>query len=102
MTLDEAIRHAEEVAMDNINRANILWDSKEKARCKECAADHRQLAEWLKELKEYREQSGDAISRQAVLDLAKDLTFEGGCKHRCVDVLDIYSLPTMKGRVVEE
>lgn len=38
----------------------------------------------------------DLISRKSVLDLAKDLTFEGGCKHRCVDVLDIYSLPTMK------
>ena len=36
---------------------------------------------------------GDAISRQAALDLAKDLTFEGGCKHRCVDVLDIEELP---------
>lgn len=36
MTLDEAIKHCEEVA-----------DSK----CDECGAEHRQLAEWLKELK---------------------------------------------------
>ena len=55
MTLDEAIKHAEEVSMDNINRANILWDSKEKARCEDCAEEHRQLAEWLKELKRQRE-----------------------------------------------
>ena len=40
MTLDEAIRHADEVA----NRCTG-----------ECAADHHQLAEWLRELKQYRE-----------------------------------------------
>lgn len=40
MTLDEAIKHCEEVA-----------DSK----CDECGAEHRQLAEWLKELKELKE-----------------------------------------------
>lgn len=38
--------------------------------------------------------SEDLISRKAVLDLAKDLTFEGGCKHRCVDVIKIYELPS--------
>lgn len=41
MTIDEAIRHCEEVA--------------EKMNDCECAADHRQLAEWLRELKELRE-----------------------------------------------
>lgn len=40
MTLNEAIQHTEAVA-----------DSK----CGECADEHRQLAEWLKELKERRE-----------------------------------------------
>lgn len=42
MTIDEAITHCEEVA-----------DSK----CDECGAEHRQLAEWLKELKRLREQT---------------------------------------------
>jgi hypothetical protein len=41
MTLDEAIKHAEEVA-------NGMTAQGE---CPECAADHRQLAEWLKELR---------------------------------------------------
>lgn len=41
MTLDEAIKHAEEIA---------------ESRCDECGREHRQLVEWLKELKEYREQ----------------------------------------------
>lgn len=40
MTLDEAIAHAEEVAA---------------ASCDECGEEHRQLAEWLKELKLYKE-----------------------------------------------
>ena len=40
LTLDEAIKHAEE-------RASLS--------CDECAKQHRQLAEWLKELKQYRE-----------------------------------------------
>lgn len=37
---------------------------------------------------------GDLISRKAVLNLAKDLTFEGGCKHRCIDATEIELLPT--------
>lgn len=40
MNLDEAIQHAEEVA-----------DSK----CDSCGSEHKQLAEWLKELKEKKE-----------------------------------------------
>lgn len=39
MSLDEAIKHCEEVA-----------DSK----CDECGAEHRQLAEWLRELKQMK------------------------------------------------
>lgn len=43
MTLDEAIKHAEEKA-DELG-------------CTECANEHRQLAEWLKELKKYRNET---------------------------------------------
>lgn len=41
MTLDEAIKHCEEVSKECKNT--------------ECSLDHLQLAAWLKELKEYRE-----------------------------------------------
>ena len=44
MSLEEAIEHAEEVA------CNL----EEKDKCDLCAAQHRQLAEWLKELKELK------------------------------------------------
>lgn len=44
MTLDEAIKHAEKVAEQNKG-------------CQKCAEEHRQLAEWLRELKELREKN---------------------------------------------
>lgn len=59
MTLDEAIQHCEEVA-----DTPCFTDEEAK-----CYSEHRQLAEWLKELKAYREQGGDAISRKYILDL---------------------------------
>ena len=34
------------------------------------------------------------INRQAVLSLAKDVTLEGGAKHRCVDATEIRLLPS--------
>lgn len=62
MTIDEAIAHCKEVA-DGCSGT-------------ECKADHRQLAEWLKELKERREQFAesskkDTISRQAAIDVLR-------------------------------
>ena len=76
MTLDEAIKHCEEVAEENECIAHSLtkdgWQehfnnlTQEKEveyknvreemanSCLECAAEHRQLASWLKELKAYR------------------------------------------------
>lgn len=54
MTIDEAIKHCLEVAEVNEDIAdNCDMDNwMNKASCEECAADHRQLAEWLTELKE--------------------------------------------------
>lgn len=48
MTIDEAIKHAEEVA-------SRMFD--DRVHCVKCADEHRQLAEWLKELKQLREQT---------------------------------------------
>ena len=68
MTLDEAIKHCEEVMMENLEKTKDRNASDPIAiNCFECADEHRQLAEWLKELKAYREHSGDAISRQAAI-----------------------------------
>lgn len=57
MTLDEAIRHCEEVASGLIEaseNADLQGDEKEAKGCCECAREHKQLAEWLKELKAYK------------------------------------------------
>ena len=68
MTLDEAIKHCEEVARQNeisaityknckdikSNMYEKLTAEKAENDCRECAVEHRQLAEWLKELREYR------------------------------------------------
>lgn len=59
LTLDEAIKHCLEVAEQNETQAEKIGRQfigsamdKRATDCRECAADHRQLAEWLTELKE--------------------------------------------------
>ena len=53
MTLDEAIKHAEEVAEEH-TKYNIYGGFES---CDECAEEHRQLAEWLKDYKRLLEHS---------------------------------------------
>jgi hypothetical protein len=58
MILEEAIRHAEEVAQKNEDFVRCHSYDRELGfvkRCQKCADEHRQLAEWLRELKERRE-----------------------------------------------
>lgn len=59
MNIDEAIAHAMEVAerqeylsTQDHGYCEKKWNVKAREKCAKCAADHRQLAEWLKELKE--------------------------------------------------
>lgn len=63
MTLDEAIKHAEEVAEENEKfcykkggKGGYFNEDTDWNNIK-CAEEHRQLAEWLKELKQLREQA---------------------------------------------
>ena len=53
MTLEEAIKHCEEVSEKARNDADSGYYDEEK--CLECAEEHEQLASWLKELKAYQE-----------------------------------------------
>ena len=79
ITLDEAIKHCEEVAEENeeIYEAHCRIYSKEVVEkypsppCKKCADEHKQLAEWLTELKQFKEQEPceDTVNRQSVLDI---------------------------------
>ena len=56
LALDEAIKHAKEVAKTNLAEATYNFpDLKEYYdNCSECANQHNQLAEWLEELKSYK------------------------------------------------
>lgn len=60
LALEEAIKHAKEVADMNYNDAE-KFDSNDSAEnymkdnCMKCAEEHEQLAEWLEELKSYKE-----------------------------------------------
>lgn len=57
LTLDEAIKHAKEVAKTNRAEATYNFPNLKEYydNCLECANQHNQLAEWLKELKSYKE-----------------------------------------------
>ena len=75
MTLDEAIKHAEEKAEHNYQMAGAYHTDegvylKEETKCRMCAEEHEQLAEWLKELQ--RIKKSDIISRQEVSDHLKN------------------------------
>lgn len=61
MTIDEAIAHALEVAEKNEVKAQKIGyqflgttKDREATECRECVAEHRQLAEWLTELKQLK------------------------------------------------
>jgi len=56
MTIEEAIKHCEEVAEELEEEAvkGCCDDTEIVNNCYECASEHRQLAEWLRELKEQR------------------------------------------------
>ena len=70
MNIDEAIKHCLDVAKENDKLCKRFDDASgytrsgnkdirttDAKKCEKCAEEHRQLAEWLKELKELREQT---------------------------------------------
>ena len=72
MTIDEAIKHCEEVATGNEKtiayysiQGDKEWLDECEKDCIECAKDHRQLAEWLRELQRYRFEISEC---KAILD----------------------------------
>ena len=50
MTIEEAIKHCEEVAERLEGKDGYAYTD---STCDECAKEHRQLAEWLKKLQKY-------------------------------------------------
>lgn len=57
LDLESAIKHCEEKAKELREQvdAHMVVDAEDIGDCIECAEEHEQLADWLKELKRYRE-----------------------------------------------
>jgi len=115
MTLDEAIKHAEEVAEEKQLKAHNLKQCKDYgnpkstitsgvSKCETCADEHRQLAEWLKDYKRLLEQEPilDKIREQIMsnlkgVDIALEVLAENhplrqkmeGAKDTLVDCLEL-------------
>lgn len=72
MTLDEAIKHCENVA------AKCFVERSARNHSGKCGFEHLELAAWLRELKAYKEQEPceDAISRKEVKKIAKEMYLE--------------------------
>lgn len=103
MKLEEAIKHCLEVAEKNDGEAEVydllaknhnnpyekLTASRFYADCAECAADHRQLAEWLRELKEAKR-----LLKAAVDAIYELLDCGATCSGRYCDKYCVYSCET--------
>ena len=86
MTLDEAVKRAEEKAEEQQLLAYNLKQCKDYGNpkstitrgvieCETCADEHRQLAEWLKDYKRLKEQepSEDAVSRTQAIEFVNEV-----------------------------
>ena len=84
-SLDEAIRHCEDVAKENEKtiayytiQGDKEWLDECEKECIECAKEHRQLAKWLRELKESR----------MVLDILEQFLVDIDSDVCCDDLMD--------------
>ena len=75
LSIDEAIAHAREVANEQKRRSGICVQNNSEcdkfSECLKCAEEHEQLAEWLEELKAYREIGTVEECKNSVLDIQK-------------------------------
>ena len=108
MSLNEAIKHAEEVAEENektekewekaVSGNQIGWSKSDIhnvenaiSNCGKCAAEHRQLAAWLRELQE-RRKAPEIVYCGACIHFQCNMRFDGSvpkgadayeCRHWC-------------------
>ena len=99
LSLDEAIRHAEEVYKDMSSKAkffndpqNSIYDMGRGDDCLECAEEYRQLAEWLQDYKRLLTQTHEPVSISDTLPsvsqtkkghwIEEDM-FDGDVAYRC-------------------
>ena len=127
MTLDEAIKHCEEVAEElekeaqewhenQVRKCKLIsfaeMDYTHENECKECAFEHKQLAEWLKELKQFKEQEHCedvmAIHTQGLAEgircamCTNSIKSDRGCDGGCIVDEDMYKkvVDTIRNHIV--
>ena len=75
LSIDEATAHARDVANEQKRRSGICIQNDSEcdkfSDCLKCAEEHEQLAEWLEELKAYREIGTVEECRNSVLDIER-------------------------------
>lgn len=70
LSLDEAIKHYEEKAKELREQPfKEKMNIEDIAECEECAEEHEQLAEWLKELAEYQKLFESPKEAEEVLNM---------------------------------
>ena len=107
LSIDEAIVHAREVANTQRGKSGICLQNglecEHFSDCLKCAEEHEQLAEWLEELKMYRESSyGELYSMvyNKAIDDAKSVILQTLDNEILVDTLH-FRLEQLKGKYNE-
>ena len=103
MTLDETIKHCEEVVEKYEKQANWFWTKEGNPNyeiCIEYASEHRQLAEWLRQLKIFKLRRGEWL-RMSDLSEQEDDRYK--CSHcgsvvHYKDKMDLYTFNSWCGR----
>ena len=89
LDIDTAIKHCLEVAENNEQFASGKWIGSEgeanRQECEQCAADHRQLAEWLTDYKKLREKIKKLEKELEVAKLINHAEFKTLCKYNHVE-----------------
>lgn len=80
MTLDETIAYYEEIAKSQDMCAEISVSEYAKERITKCATEHREVVEWLKELKEAREILRSTADFFARVETEKDCFIRVPCE----------------------
>ncbi len=102
MTIDRAIAHARDVAKRRMAEYENHYDKDAHyypMQCKKCAEEHEQLAEWLEELKQYREIGTVEECRESVgKQTAKKPDYEGDGYYNGELVYDTWICPCCEKR----
>lgn len=100
MTINEAIKHCEEVMMENLEKTKDRNASDPIAiNCFECADEHRQLAEWLKDYKRLLEQELNTAhweeTRYRNYDPLSCETYDDGIGFRCSSCSNVFKVTSL-------